>query len=121
MNPKEFTSQDEYKEFVEHTIFLVDSELKKLEILKDQNDHHTLALTLAKNISAVNFISYLRGEDNMFVDVRPHVDFQKDLYATEDEFEKRLRDLIDYVKTTESKDLVKWQLTEYYLKQRGFE
>lgn len=117
---QKFNSADEYKKFVEHAVFLVDGELKKLEILKENNDHHAIALALAKNVSAVNFIGYLRGQDNMFVESRLHVDFQKDLYKMEDELEKRLWVLIDYVKTSESKDLAEWQLNEYYLKHRGF-
>ena len=120
-SPKKFNTEEEYKIFFEHSIFLADGELQKLESLKENNDHHALALALAKNISSVNFIGYLRGEDNMFVDSRPHVGFQNDLYKIEDEFEKRLWVLIDYIKTTESKDLAQWQLTEYYLKHRGFD
>lgn len=106
---KKINNEDEYQNFVEQVYFLADQELKKAEEIKIKDNHHDLALVLPKLVSIVNIIGYLRGQDNIFVDFRPHVSFQQELYLMEEEFEKRLSQLIDYIKTTDSKDLyAKW-------------
>lgn len=122
INPREIKSENEYKDFVEKSAFLVDSELKKVEKIKEEGDHHVVALSLPKLISIINFAGYLRGQDGMFLDFRPYplVDYQQELYKMENEFEKRLFALINWVKTTESKDLAVFRLNEYFLKHRGF-
>lgn len=117
---KNIDTEEEYKDFVEQFCFLVDKELIKAEDMKNKGNHHNLALILPKIISAVNIVGYLRGQDNMFIDFRPHVSFQNELYKIEGEFEKRLFTLIDYIKLSDSKDLSKSMIKEYYLKNRGF-
>lgn len=115
---KSINTEEEYKDFVEQFYFLADKELQRAEELKIKGEHYKLALVLAKIISIVNTVGYLRGQDNVFLDFRPHVSFQKELYQVEDEFEKRLYQLIDYIKTTESREVCKSMVEEYYLKNR---
>ena len=117
-NFEKINTEEEYKIFFNQYCFLVDQEIEKAENIKSQKDHFRIANILPKLISSVNVVGYLRGE--FFVDFRPQVSFQHELRLTENEFEKRLSLLIDYVKNSESVNIYEQALKEYYLKFRGF-
>ena len=111
---------EEYKDLVEKFLYLVDSEFEKCESLKN-SDISGLATSMPKLISLVNTIGYLRGQDNAFVDVRPSIDFQDELYRNEDLFEKRLYALIEFINSSEARDKYKFCVKEYFLKARKAE
>lgn len=118
---QKFESEEQYKKFVEQFYYLVDGELKKSEKLQEENDHRNIAFTIPKIISLINTIGYLRGEDGVFVDSRPHgLSFQNELYGKEQEFEERLYKLIKYVRSSPSADFCKARLEEYFFKNRNF-
>lgn len=117
-NLKKINNEQEYKIFFEQYCFLVEQEMQQAENKKSQKDHITVANLLPKLISSVNVIGYLRGE--CFITFRPQVSFQHELRLTENEFENRLTQLIDYVKNSESVNIYEQALKEYYLKFRGF-
>lgn len=119
LKPKSMQSEGEYQNFIEQYYYLTDGELKIGELLQKQNDHHSLALLLPKLISIVNVAGYLRGQDNRFIDLRPHVSFQSALYKKEDEYEKRLNALIEFMKSTDSAKFLVERIQEYYLKHRS--
>lgn len=118
LEPKPIQNEIEYKEFVERYCYLVDGELKNAESLQTENGHHDLALLVPKLISIVNVAGYLRGQDNRFIDLRPHVSFQSALHKKEDEYEKRLSALIELVKSSDSAEFLSDRIQEYYLKHR---
>jgi hypothetical protein len=121
MLPRKMSSQEEYMDFVEKSVFLIDSELKKTEELMSRGEHGLIAVFLPQLISIVNYAGYLRGQDGLFLDFRPSTTSQNDLYKMENEFEKRLVFLIDYIKNTESNIIAEARIKEYYLKNRGFD
>ena len=121
LEPKAMRDESEYREFVERYYHLVDGELKICESIQEQNNHHELALLLPKLISIVNVADYLRGQDNRFTDLRPHVSFQPELYKKEHEYENRLNVLIAFVKSTDSSKLLSDSVEEYYLRYRGLQ
>lgn len=121
MQPQSISTQEEYKILVEQCLFLVNSEVKKAESYRDSGNHSDLASRLAVLISLVNFIGYLRGQDNVFLDTRPPFDFQKDLYEQEILFENRLVALIEYVNQSPSAEKAKFVVSQYYMKNRHLE
>ncbi|MFA5228312.1 MAG: hypothetical protein WC446_00950 [Candidatus Paceibacterota bacterium] len=118
-NLEKINNEEEYKILFEQYCFLVEQEMQKTENDKSQKDHIRVATTLPKLISCVNVIGYLRGQ--YFLDFRPPVSFQDELFLAEKEFENRLSQLIDYVKNSESVNLYEQTLKEYYLKFRGLD
>ncbi|MDB5258880.1 MAG: hypothetical protein JWO73_88 [Candidatus Taylorbacteria bacterium] len=78
--------------------WLVDSELKKVELnIKEHPAHLDMNIeSLPKLISLVNVIGYLRGQNNAFIEIRPHdvIEYQPELYKNEDAFESRLHAII---------------------------
>lgn len=105
------TTPGEYRELVQRYSFLVDAEMQRLE---ESPDTRYLADRLPQLISAVNVIGYLRGQDNMFVEERPPLDFQSALYRNEDAFERRLSALVAKVMSSPSAEEYQAKLKRYY-------
>lgn len=115
------TTAAEYRQLVEHFSFLVDAEFKKFENINSSEEAHTAALEAPKLVSLVNTIGYLRGQDNAFLDVRPHevVEYQKELYANEDGFEDRLKELLKKIVSFGKTDVYNYYMNEYFIKSRS--
>lgn len=115
-------NQGEYIDMVERFSGLVDKEMKKTESEENPGRIHAIALRLPALISLVNTIGYLRGQDGVFLDIRPEdmhgSGRQGDLYKNEDEFEKRLQNLIDEVGTSEEASFYRETLERYYITAR---
>ncbi len=112
--PTKIENEETYKLLVESYYYLVDMELQKAESKMQNDEHESLSFLLPRVMCAVNTIGYLRGQDNIFVDFRPPVNFQRDLYAIEDECEKRLSNLLNYIATTQSKQLFIEEKQKYF-------
>lgn len=69
-------------------------------------------------ISLVNTVGYLRGQDGMFLDIRPRTENQNEFYGYEDLFEKRLNKLIDILMDSDEKDFYQERLESYLIKSR---
>lgn len=113
--PIQIEDEAGYKFLVESYYYLVDMELKKAESRMQNGEHESLSFLLPRVMCAVNTIGYLRGQDNVFIDFRPPVSFQRDLYAIEDECNKRLMALLDYIATTQSNQLFIEEKRKYFL------
>lgn len=115
-------NQDEYIDMVERFSGLVDKEMKKTESEENPGRIHAIASRLPALISLVNTIGYLRGQDGVFLDFRPEdmhgSDIQGYLYKNEDEFEKRLQNLIDEVGTSDDASFYRETLERYYITAR---
>jgi len=109
----------EYEKLFNDFISLVDKQLEYFE--KDDVNMDSLARNLPALISLVNTIGYLRGQDGMFLDFRPHTDKQSHFYKQEDVYEKRLVSLIERVLGSNAKDYYLKRLHSYYCKVRTLE
>ena len=107
---------EQYRHLVQTYSFLVDAEMKLVE---DEPSDSYLAERLPALISAVNVIGYLRGQHGVFVDARPPLDFQKELYRNEDAFEGRLAALVRRVEASASAGSYAENLRAYYLNRKG--
>lgn len=113
----------EYVDLVEKFSALVDQELCNLETnQRDGRYARDIALRMPAIISAVNVISYLRGQDGMFLNYRPQdlssTGLSSAFYGNEDAFEHRLQGLIDYLGTTEENAFYRETLERYYITAR---
>lgn len=114
------TTADEYIDFVRKFTTLLDEQMTHHEKENlDDNELLNLATGLPALISLVNTVGYLRGQDGMFLGIRPRTDSQQELYALEDEFENRLKKLIDAVMKSNQKDLYLDRLNTYFIKARS--
>ena len=113
------TSED-YVLFVEQFTNLLDQELSKWEnLLRNQENLKKVIHAMPALISLINTVGYLRGQDGMF-DFRPlTIANQKDFYAYEDAFEKRLNDIIDVILASDEKEYYKQLLDSYFTKVRS--
>jgi hypothetical protein len=118
---KQIKNAQEYFDMVNKFAFLADYEFKQVEKKAQEGDFHAVANRLPALISLVNNIGFLRGQDNMFVFVRPKKvsKKQKELYKLEDEFEDRLSQLITGVLNSEYAKVYKSNLKKYYISVRG--
>ncbi|MBP7774747.1 hypothetical protein KA078_03070 [Candidatus Woesebacteria bacterium] len=112
--PMKIENEAAYIFLVESYYYLVDMELKKAESRMQNGEHESLSFLLPRVMCAVNTIGYLRGQDNIFVDFRPPVSFQRDLYAIEGECERRLSTLLNYIATTQSNQLFIEEKHKYF-------
>jgi len=114
------TTADEYVDFVRKFVTLVDEQLRFYE-KENIGDGELLGLAtqMPALISLVNTVGYLRGQDGMFLDIRPSTDKQQEFYALEDEFEHRLKKLIDTVMNSNQKDIYLDRLHTYFIKARS--
>lgn len=114
-----FVSAEQYIAFVQTFVSLADKELTRLENIQlSEKTIHTVIERIPAIISIVNTIGYLRGQDNVFVNDRPVIENQTLLYEYEDYFEKRLRDLINAIKTYDKDQYLNTSIEKYFLKTR---
>lgn len=115
-----FTSPEEYLEFAKKFYQLTDQQISKFEDkMINGVELNNIVNALPSLISLVNTVGYLRGQDGVFLDIRPAVgENQKILYQMEDEMEARLKKLIDYIKESEYRDYYGQLLEKYFIKTR---
>jgi hypothetical protein len=116
------TSSEDYLRLVTQYSFLVDHELSLFEVsISEGTRPLDIADRIPKLISLVNVIGYLRGQDGAFSNMHEYrKEAKADLYQNEDDFEKRLSSIIEYI--TSDTEAMKWcraKLMEYYLLHRG--
>jgi hypothetical protein len=117
---EEISSPEEYVDFVRKFVTLLD---KQLTIWEERAQNKAYLYELARHMPAliclVNTVGYLRGQDGMFLDIRPLIGVdQRELYKYEDLFEKRLNRLIDILMDSDVKDYYKERLESYFVKVR---
>jgi hypothetical protein len=120
--PKPFSSAEEYTHFVRKFVTLLDQQFQEYEQCvknpKDSNDLYRLASVMPALICLVNTVGYLRGQDDMFLNIRPHTNNQKEFYNYEDWFEERLNKLIDILMHSKARAYYQARLESYLVKTR---
>jgi hypothetical protein len=110
---------DEYTKFVREFVTLLDEQLSACEeYAKKPEDLYSLAHQMPAIISLINTVGYLRGQDGIFLRIRPSTENQKEFYEYEDKFEERLKNLIDILMASNRKDVYKERLESYFIKSR---
>lgn len=118
-NIRKIESGEAYTEFVRAFATLLDQQLTLLEgYMNGKEGAHNLIQQMPALISLVNTIGYLRGQDGMFLDIRPSTENQKEFYEYEDLFEKRLSTLIDFILNSDEKEYYRERLESYFVKVR---
>lgn len=116
---QQLATAHEYTKFVREFVTLLDEELSVWEDrAKNKENLHELARQMPAIISLVNTVGYLRGQDGIFLDIRPLTENQKEFYQYEDLFEKRLNQLIDILMDSDEKYFYKERLESYLIKSR---
>jgi len=116
---QQLSTGDEYTKFVRGFATLLDEQLSVCEDrAKNKENLHELARQMPAIISLVNTVGYLRGQDGMFLDMRPRTENQNEFYGYEDLFEKRLDQLINTLMDSDEKDFYKERLESYLIKSR---
>jgi len=122
LSQQPFSSSEEYTNFVRTFVSLLDRQFQEFENYaknpKDSNDLYRLAHVMPALICLVNTVGYLRGQDDMFLNIRPHTNTQKEFYNYEDWFEERLNKLIDILMHSKAKDYYQARLESYLVKTR---
>lgn len=119
-NKKVIESAEEYIEFVRAFATLLDQQLTIFEgYMSAKDGAHDLIHQMPALISLVNTMGYLRGQDGMFLDIRPSApENQKEFYELEDMFEKRLNTIIDFILQSDEKEYYRERLDSYFVKAR---
>lgn len=116
---QQLSTAEEYTKFVREFATLLDEQLSVWEDrAKNKENLHELARQMPAIISLVNTVGYLRGQDGMFLDIRPRTENQSEFYGYEDLFEKRLDQLIDILIDSDETDFYKERLESYLIKSR---
>ena len=119
INQKHIKTAEEYINFVREFVTLLDRQISVWEErARNKEELHELACQMPAIISLVNTVGYLRGQDGMFLDIRPRTENQKELYKYEDLFEKRLKKLIDILISSDEKQYYQNRLDSYFVKSR---
>ncbi|MBT4153981.1 MAG: hypothetical protein HOE53_05035 [Candidatus Magasanikbacteria bacterium] len=114
------TTAQEYTDFVRAYATLLDEQLAIWEErAKNKESLHEVAHAMPALISLVNTVGHLRGQDGMFLHIRPQTDSQKEFYGYEDLFEKRLNHLIEIVQSSEEKEFYIERLKQYFVSARS--
>jgi hypothetical protein len=117
---KEFSSEAEYMDFVEKFASLLDRQMRSFEHqVITESGLQNVTSAMPALISLVNTMGYLRGQDGIFLDIRPSTSQQSTLYAYEDFFEARLSKLIETIMQSELKESYKQRLDGYFVKSRS--
>lgn len=112
-------NQEDYLNFFNKYITLLDRQLKIAEEnIENEVEIYSIIEMMPALISLVNTVGYLRGQDGMFLNIRPRTDKQDELYKYEDLFEKRLKKLIDTIMQSKGKDYYLKRLQQYFVDYR---
>ncbi len=116
---KQLFTAEEYTKLVRNFVTLVDEQLKIWEEdTRDKEYLHHLAGRMPVIISLVNTVGYLRGQDCVFVDIRPSTENQNEFYKYEHLLESRLKKLIDMLMDSDEKEYYIEMLEGYLVKSR---
>ncbi len=116
---KELGTPEEYTDFVRGFATLLDKQLTVYEKRAADGNLHDLALSMPAIISLVNTAGYLRGQDGMFLDIRPRTESQSEFYGYEDMFEKRLDALITVIMASDEKQNYLERIKGYFVTARS--
>lgn len=116
-------TNEEYISMVRVIASLIDTQLRLYETSVEEGSKSRLydvILQMPALISLVNTVGYLRGQDGMFLDIRPKPlsEHQKELYSLEHMFEERLYKIIQKLDSSELKDRYIERLNEYFINHR---
>lgn len=114
------TTSEEYVEFVRKFATLLDEQMSTIEKKAETEGVSAVVSQIPPIISLVNTMGYLRGQDGMFLDIRPSTAYQKEFYALEDMFEARLYKLVDAIMQSDQKQYYVDRLDKYYMKARAY-
>jgi len=116
------TNADEWQQFVEQFVTLLDKEmLKHEEKIKEPSYAPGLVHVMPALISLVNTVGYLRGQDGMIAsDMDPNIriPLTDKIREYENHFEVRLDKLIDILLASDQKDYYTERLDSYFTKCR---
>lgn len=119
INQKQIKTAEEYINFVREFVTLLDRQLIFWEeSVKNYGSSHELANQMPALISLVNTVGYLRGQDGVFLDIRPITENQKEFYDYEYLFESRLEKLIGTILNSKEKEFYQDRLKECFIKVR---
>jgi hypothetical protein len=117
---EEIKTGEEYTKFVREFVTLLDRELSVLEErVEKKEDIRNIARRMPAIISLVNTVGYLRGQDNVFLKIRPSTENQREFYNYENLFEDRLNKIIEFLLDSEEKDFYIEILESYLVKVRS--
>lgn len=108
--------EKEYIDLFNNFKTIIDKQLEYFETNTENN--HELANKLPALISLINTIEYLRGQEGMFLNFRPHTSNQAEFYKIENEFEKRLEKLITRILNSEEAEFYKTKIHTYFCEVR---
>lgn len=117
----QFASAEEYIQFVKTFVTLLDTQFAIWEEMANSKEMlGGLVQQMPAIISLVNTVGYLRGQDGVFLNVRPPKvsEFQKELYTYEDQFEVRLKRLIETILSSDEKGSYTERLERYFITAR---
>ncbi len=110
-----FSSGEEYVAFVEKYCSLLNEQLLIYEErVKNPSRISSVVNQLPPLIALVETVGYLRGQDGLFLYLRPSTNEQKRFYSLEAEFEARLQKLIQTVLRSDFKDDYLQQLQAHF-------
>ncbi len=116
---KQLSTAEEYINFVREFVTLLDKQLAIFEdFSKNEEKLHELAHVMPAIISLVNTVGYLRGQDGLFIEIRPYTKNQGEFNKYEALFESRLNKLIDVLMGSDEKDYYMERLESYLVKFR---
>jgi hypothetical protein len=116
---KHITTAQEYTDFVRAFVTLLDKQLTYWEArIENEKDFDGLAHQMPALISLVNTAGYLRGQDGVLYDFRPHTPDQQEYYRYEDQLEDRLFSLIAKLKPSNKFEYLKERLYTYFISSR---
>lgn len=119
-NKNYFNSGEAYVDFVRKFVTLIDSEMNNAELLiQKDSEIGTLVDRMPALISLVNTVGYLRGQDGVFLDIRPRTENQNEFYQYEHDFEQRLENLIMRIRESNMFDYYKDRLEQYFVNSRS--
>ena len=116
---RQLSTAEEYINFVREFVTLLDKQLAIFEdFSKNEEKLHELAHVMPAIISLVNTVGYLRGQDGLFIEIRPYTKNQGEFNKYEALFESRLNKLIDVLMGSDEKDYYMERLESYLVKFR---
>ena len=114
---RQITTGEQYTDFVIKFVTLLDQELLVLEErIKNKKRYSQCCTANASDNLSSYTVGYLRGQDGIFLEIRPMTENQREFYKFEDLFEDRLNKIIELILDSEEKDFYIKRLESYLVK-----
>ena len=97
MQYQEIKGKEDYQNYVERFYYLAEIEMGEAEKMASSNNWRELSACLPRLITTLNFLINLRDNFKTVLPFESRGDLQKELYKAEDEFTKRLGNLISSI------------------------